>query len=349
MEREVGANGSTVTLRDVAAVAGVHTGTASRALNPATRPLVNQETAQRVLAAAERLGYRPNPIARGLKTNRSLTVGVVIPDLRNPLFPPIARGIDDGLEPSGYTTLLANTDHDPARERASFDALRARQVDGFITATARLDDPFLDALAASGVPIVLVNRRTDGDTLPYAVADDHGGARAAVEHLVELGHRRIAHVTGSLTLSSGRARYEGFLDALRDAGIEHDPDLVQVGLAFTEAEGERLCSALLDDGRRFTAVVAGNDLIALGCLDALRARGLSCPRDVSIVGYNDMDFSDRFDPPLTTVHVPHYELGVEAAGLLLDLLGATSAPRGSVVLPADLVVRGSTAPCPLTP
>jgi LacI family transcriptional regulator len=334
----------TVTLRDVAAEAGVHPATASRALNEQTRELVNGDTAQRVVAAATRLGYRPNPIARGLKTNRSYTIGVVVPDLRNPLFPPIARGIEDRLEPAGYTSLLANTDNDPERERLSFDALRARQVDGFITATAQRDHPLLREVTAAGVPVVLVNRVTDGDALPCVVADDRGGMRAAVDHVSGMGHERIAYVGGSLGLSTGAERHAGFAEAMTAAGLDVDPALVAVGATYAEAEGTRLTGELLASGHPFTAIVAGNDLMALGCIDALRQGGVEVPRDVSVVGFNDMDWSDRFSPPLTTIRVPHHELGVEAAALLLERLADPRAPARRVVLPVELVVRGSTAP-----
>jgi LacI family transcriptional regulator len=332
-----------VTLRDVADAAGVHPATASRALNEETRELVNGDTARRVLAAAERLGYRPNPIARGLKTNRSYTVGVVVPDLRNPLFPPIARGIEERLEPAGYTSLLANTDNDPERERLSFDALRARQVDGYITATAKRDHPLLRQIAAER-PLVLVNRATDDERLPSVTADDRAGTRQAVEHLAALGHRRIAHVAGSLELSTGAARHAAFLEAMRDLGLEVDDALVRIGAAYAESEGARLTRELLASGRAFTAIVAGNDLMALGCIDALREAGLDVPGDVSVVGFNDMDWCDRFDPPLTTVRVPHHELGVRAADLLLERLADPAAPARHVVLDTELVVRGSTGP-----
>src|SRR5918998_3988121 len=152
-------NSARVTLRDVARAADVHPGTASRALNAETRSLVNPETARRVLGAAEELGYRPNPIARGLKTNRSYTIGVLIPDITNPLFPPILRGIEDRLEEDGYTPLMANTDNDPERERNDWHAMRAPQVDGIVAATARRDHGLLDELVDSGIPVVLVNRR----------------------------------------------------------------------------------------------------------------------------------------------------------------------------------------------
>jgi LacI family transcriptional regulator len=336
--------GASVTLRDVARSAGVHPATASRALNPQTRALVNAGTAERVLEAATRLGYVPNPMARGLKTNRSFTVGVVVPDLRNPLFPPIARGIEERLEPFGYTSFLANTDNDPEREQISFDALRARQVDGFITATARRTHPLLREIADLGIPLVQVNRRMDDDDVPSVVADDRSGVHQAVAHLAELGHTRIAHLAGSRDVSTGEQRYQSFFTAMDELDLEVHPELVLTATMYSEREGARVCRELLASGEPFTAIVAGNDLMALGCIDALKEAGLSVPEDVSVIGFNDMDWSDRFAPPLTTVRVPHDELGVESAALLLERLGDPHAPAKHVVLPTTLVVRGSTAP-----
>mgnify|MGYP000480491688 CR=1 FL=1 len=342
MERAPKGNGP-ATLRDVAADAGVHPATASRALNPGTRALVNEETARRVLDSAERLGYRPNPIARGLKTNRSYTIGVLVPDLRNPLFPPIARGVEERLEPSGYTSLLANTDNDHEREKLSFEAMRARQVDGFITGTARREHPLLRELADTGVPLVQVNRRMDDDDVPSVVADDIAGVRMAVDHLVELGHTRIAHVAGSLEVSTGQQRLDGFLKAMGDRGVQADQRLIPTARNYSEAEGQRLTKGLLDAGLAFTAILAGNDLMALGCIDAINEAGLRCPDDVSVVGFNDMDWSARFAPPLTTVRVPHYDLGVQAADLLLERLATDEpGPAKHLVLPVEMVVRGST-------
>jgi LacI family transcriptional regulator, galactose operon repressor len=336
----VGKRTASATLRDVARVAAVHPGTVSRALNPETRRLVNEETAQRVLEAAEALGYRPNPIARGLKTNRSYTVGVLVPDLTNPLFPPIVRGIQDRLEPAGYTPLIANTDNDRERERNDFEAMRARQVDGVITATARLDHGILDEMSAAGLPIVLVNRRLEDGDLPSATADDREGVRLGVAHLVELGHTRIAYAGGPQEVSTGHSRYEGFVAAMQDAGLE--PTLVRFAAAFTEPEGRRLCQELVGSGA--TAIVAGNDLMALGCYDVLAERGIACPEQMSVVGFNDMPFSERFNPPLTTIGIPQYEIGAAAAELLLERLHGAEGPARHVVLPPTLVVRGSTAP-----
>jgi LacI family transcriptional regulator len=331
-----------VTLRDVARVSGVHPGTASRALNEETRALVNEDTARRVLEAAEQLGYRPNPIARGLKTNRSYTIGVLIPDLTNPLFPPILRGIEDRLEESGYTPLMANTDNDPERERIDWHAMRARQVDGIVAATARRDHELLDELLESGIPVVLVNRRAPDSGVPSATADDRQGIRLAVGHLAELGHERIAHIAGPLELSTGLDRHEGFHEAMRELGLEPDPELVVVTGAFTEAEGAKACAELLDRGAGPTAIAAANDLIALGCYDVFAERGIACPDEISVVGFNDMPFAGRFQPPLTTIRIPHYEIGMAAAELMLENLLNGGAPPRDIRLEPSLVVRGST-------
>jgi LacI family transcriptional regulator len=268
------------TLRDVAALAGVHTGTASRALNSATSTLVNSETRQRVIDAAAQLGYRSNPLARGLKTNRSYTVGMVVPDLRNPIFPPIARGVEDRLEQAGYTSLLANTDNDHERERLSFSALQARQVDGFITATARRKHPLLEELADAGVQIVLVNRSTDERSFSQAVADDRDGVRQAVRHLAGLGHRRIAHFPVT-SISTGESRRAAFVEVMGELGFEVDPQLAVPASSYAEGEGARCCRELLENrDTDFTAIFAGNDLMAIGSIDALREAGLDCPHDV---------------------------------------------------------------------
>ena len=345
-DRRYGEDGGTrtrATLRDVARLAGVHPATASRALNEATRSLVTATTVQRVVAAAAELAYRPNPIARGLRTSRSFTIGVVIPDLTNPLFPPIVRGIEDTLNRSGYGTLAMNTDNDPARERTAIETLRAREVDGFIAATARRDDTALEELIESGIPVALVNRRMPDRRLPVAAVDDRDGVRQAVTHLAELGHERIAHIGVSRALSTGHERYEGFIEAMRAMGLEPDPDLIVLADAFTEPEGARICGALLDAGRDMTAIVAANDLIALGCYDAMDDRGVACPAELSVVGFNDMPFVARFRPPMTTIRIPHYQMGVAAAELLLERIDSPDAPPREVLLEPALVVRGSTA------
>jgi LacI family transcriptional regulator len=334
------------TLRDVANAADVHPATASRALNPETRRLVNARTVERVLRAARSLGYRPNPHARTLKTARSATVGLVIPDLTNPLFPPIARGVEDVLGQAGYSAWIVNTDNDEAREATAVESLRDRSVDGFIFATAKLRHPIAEQLVATGTPVILVNRRTEHAGIPAVTPDDAGGVAEAMRHLVELGHRKIAHLAGPQALSTGVNRLRAFQHALQDHGLESAPERVAVCEAFTEEAGAKAVNRLLDSGAEFTAVLAGNDLLALGCYDAFEKRGLVCPDDISVVGFNDSSFMEKLRPPLTTVHIPHYEIGAEAARMLLEELRSPGRLPRSVLLPLSLVVRQSTAPPP---
>ena len=336
---------SSITIRDVARVAQVHPGTVSRALNAQTRPLVKAETAERVVRAAEQLGYRANRIARGLKTSRSYTVGVLIPDITNPLFPPILRGIEDRLDDAGYTALIVNTDNDVDREGMHLEAMRARQVDGLISATARLDRALLADVAA-GMPLVLVNRTLDAASVPAVTVDDRRGIRLAVDHVVALGHRRIGHLAGPQTTSTGRRRYLAFVEAMRAAALDVASEHVRFATLFTEDEGTRACAELLDAAGELTAIVAANDRLAIGCYDALGARGLGCPDGVSIVGFNDMPFVDRLWPPLTSVRVPQREMGTAAADLLLRQLAGEARASSEVVLEPQLIVRGSTAPPP---
>jgi LacI family transcriptional regulator len=333
-----------VTIRDVARVAQVHPGTVSRALNEQTRALVNDETADRVLRAAEELGYRPNPIARGLKTNRSYTIGVLIPDITNPLFPPILRGIEDRLDDAGYTSLIVNTENDADRERSHLEALRLRQVDGFISATARLDREVLADLGARGTPLVLVNRSFEDASVPAVAVDDREGTRLAVDHVARLGHERIAHLAGPQNTSTGHRRYLGFLEAMQTAGLSTDDAPVSFSAWFTEEEGARLCAELLDRSPELTAIIAANDLLAIGCYDVLAERGMRCPEDISIVGFNDMPLVDRLQPPLTTVRVPQREIGMAAADLLLERLAEDEGPVREILLEPTLVVRASTRP-----
>ncbi|WP_411139682.1 LacI family DNA-binding transcriptional regulator [Streptomyces sp. x-80] len=330
-------------LRDVAAAAGVHPATASRALNPATRSQVNAETARRVQRAAKDLGYRPNPIARSLKTSRTDTVGLVIPDLTNPYFPPIVRGIESELEPAGYHAWIVDTHDDAERERARIESLRSRQVEGLIVATARLDHPYLAELHAQGMPMVLINRRVQGLDIPCVTLDDEAGVTLAVGHLAGLGHTRIAMLAGPADTSTGAARTRAFRHAVHDLGLADDPALIVETGHFGEEAGAAGLRTLLDGGARFTAVVAANDLLALGCYDVMAERGINCPEQLSVVGFNDMPFLDRLGPPLTTVHVPHHVIGAEAARMLLDRIADPGRPPRSTLLPVSLVVRGSTA------
>lgn len=332
-----------VTLRDVARRVGVHPSTVSRVLNPATRAMVTDAIVRRVMAAAETLGYHPNPIAYGLKTNRSLTVGVLIPDITNPIFPPIIRGVEDVFTAAGYTAILANTDNDDERERTILQKMIARRIEGLILATARRRDPIVEQCLAEDIQVVLINRTLATGRAPSVVNDDTLGIRLVVAHMVARGHKRIAHIAGPLDLSTGFARHKAFIEAMKAHSLKPDPKLITICSAFSEEEGRRAFLELWSRDHSFTAVVAANDLLALGCYDALLALGIQVPEDISVSGFNDMPFLDKLRPPLTTVRIPLYEMGTQAAKTLLLRMQNREAPAPSITLKPELIVRGSTA------
>lgn len=321
----------------------MHPGTASRALDPARPGRVTAETTRKVERAAKELGYAPDPTARSLRTRRSGFVGVVVPDLTNPVIPPIVRGIEQVLWSAGLACLLADTDNNVEREAAVVTELRARRCEGLIVSTATRHSATVAALSGGHIPTVLVTRDIDAGKLPFVAADDAAGVTRAVDHLTELGHERIAHLTGPMDLSTTAVRAQAFRAAMgrRVAGV---PAPVLHGEAFTIPAGRRVADALLGRRRDITAIVAGNDMIALGCYAALTAAGLRCPEDVSIVGHNDMPLAGSLRPPLTTVAIPQYEIGREAARTLLDRLSGEGPNAPRVLLETRLIVRDSTAP-----
>ena len=331
-----------VNIKDVAAKAGVHASTVSRVLNPDTVSMVSGPVAKRVASIAREMGYQRSPMALGLRTGRSYTVGVLIPDLTNPIFPPIVRGIERSLAEEGYIAILADSDNSRKNESAILDSMNARHVDGLILATAHRKDALVDTCIEEQIPLVLVNRTIDTRAVTEVINDDEKGIRLTIEHLVQLGHRKIAYLGGPLDTSTGRDRHRAFARFQHSGQFEPDPDLMVSCNAFTEQEGHQGFLSLLDKGHEFSAVVAANDLLALGCFDALMDRGLRCPRDMSVTGFNDMPFMDRLTPPLTTVHIPLDEMGVKAAKLLLTMIRNPAAKNVTVKLTPSLVARGST-------
>src|SRR3954447_12984204 len=309
-------------LAEVAARAGVHPATASRALNEATRSKISPDTVERVKRAAAELDYSPNPSARSLATNKTSTIGVLIGDLTVPLFPPLLRGVDDVTSAAGFTALIVNTENDLTRERDRLAALRARRVDGLLVATATIGESAETLDYEDYAPTVYVVRAPDDPQAPSVLSDDSMGVHAAVHHLVELGHRKIAHVGGPSNISTATARVRAYREALFERGIGVDPELVCSVSHITAEAGYEAFRQLLDARPDVTAVLAFNDLIAFGGYRALRQRGLRCPKDVNIVGYTDMTGADLVAPPLTTVTVDHAAMGAEAARMLLEILNA---------------------------
>lgn len=332
------------TLKDVAREAGVHVSTASRALNPATSSVVNAETLERVARAAERLGYRPHPLARGLRTSQTLTVGMVIPDVENPLFGPVVAGAESILVDQGYSVLIGNADRGPDHIDTVVSNMIERQVDGLILATASRADAVVTRVTELGTPLVLVNRTVDDESVPAVLGDDRAGISLAVEHLVELGHQAIGHIAGPSWVSTGLTRSEAFLEAVGRTGLPSDADLVEEAEWYQVEPGYQAALALLRRHPDLTAIVAANDLLALGAYRAIRTLGKEIPADVSVTGFNDIPLLDLMQPPLTAVRVPHRQMGAEAATKLLALMTREELDEVTTLLEPSLVVRGSTAP-----
>jgi len=331
-------------IKDVANRAGVHPSTVSRVLNPSTRSMVSESLAKEIMRIADELGYRRNPLASGLRTQKSYTVAIVIPDLTNPVFPPIVRGVEHTLDAQGYNAILADSGSKQRSEKGIVETMKARQVDGLILAAARRRDPIVNECIEQGIPLVLVNRTVDRHNVAAVINDDELGIALALEHLTELGHDRIAYVGGPQNTSTGYLRYRTFLKVSKKIGLETDRHLVANAKAYTEPAGQATLEQIMEHGKRFTAVVAANDLLALGCYDALKKHGLVCPADVSVTGFNDMPYVDRFTPPLTTLHIPLDELGVQAALLLLERIQNPETPAKQLRLAPRLIIRESTAP-----
>lgn len=330
-----------VTIRDVADLVDVHHSTVSRALSVTKRDQLSPATVEKVEKAAEELGYYPNIVASSLKQNRSFAIGVLIPDLMNPVFPPIIRGIQDAAEAFGYTVITANTDDEEVKERDALRTMQGRSIEGVIIATARRVDPVVEECIDNDIPFVLVNRTVDRDGVNAVIIDEEFGIRAVLDHMLGLKHTRIAHVAGPQNTSTGYHRAKAVSGYLHSHGLRSD--LVETTDRFTIEEGRLAFKNLIARDNGFTAVVAGNDLLALGCMDAMEEIGLRVPDDMSICGYDDILFLERMKPALTTVLLPKYEMGTHATKTLLDIIGGENNGPDVLMMRPKLVVRDSTA------
>lgn len=330
----------TATLREVATLAQVHVSTASRALDPKRRHLIGDEVLARVDAAARKLKYRQNRAAATLRTGRSMTVAVLTPTVVNPVIPPMLDGIEAGLAAGEYVPFLFHTASQISHEQIA-QRLFSHRPDGVILWTAVSQDPILKIVRSLQLPFVVVGPATlRGMVVVHG--DDHAGMKMAVSHLVALGHRRIVHLAGPVELLSAQDRAQAFKGACDEHGIE---GFVRACDGFSREAGRAACAGLLTQRNAgFTAICAASDVLALGAYDALSAAGLSVPKDISVTGFNDIAFMDLVHPALTTVHVPHREIGLLAAKRLLEQLDEKVAqPERVTGVHPRLVVRASTA------
>jgi LacI family transcriptional regulator, galactose operon repressor len=336
-----------VTLRDVAELAGVHVSTASRALDSTGPSRIGSDTAEKVRSAAAELGYSRDLLASGLKRGMTKSVGVVIANHDNPYNVGVIRGVTRVLEADDFVPLVAETGESRERFERLLRHLVGRRVDAVITAAIHLDGgEMLARLLGDEVPVVLAGRGLPGDEYASVLHDDLAGASLVGEHLLSLGHRRVAQLIGPDDIEPFVHRATGFSAAIAAGGGEEisGPGPASVTPAFEE--GRRMMSGLLELPVRPTAVFVPSDVMAVGALDAINAAGLRCPEDISVVGYNNVGMSRFVSPPLTTVEMPAEELGAEAARMALAAIEDSRAPRRRVELPARLVVRRSTGPVP---
>ncbi len=328
-----------VTMRDVAQKADVSIKTVSRVVNDQGE--ISEATRERVLAAINELGYRPSRIARAMVTQRTRTVGFIIPDITNPFFSEVARGIQDAAQANGYNVFMCNTEEDASEHLQILYSLADQGVDGLIIFSSVVSDDDLNHFADSFRPIVAINRLTNHPSISQIIVDNYKGARLAVDHLAAQGHTAIGMLSGPRGISLGRIRrIEGFYDGLRAHGLPvRDDYLVKVspGMSY----GREGVQQLLTEHPEITALFCYNDLLALGAIRACRDLGRRVPEDCAIVGFDDIQLAAMVVPALTTIHYDKYALGQTAMNRLLDMLNDSNETFPQIDVDTKLVVRES--------
>jgi len=331
-----------VTIRQIAEKAEVSIGTVSHVINGTAN--VREKLRVRVLDAIRSLGYQPSQLARGLRRNQTSMLVMMIPDVTNPFFPAVIRGVEDIAFKSKYRVVLCNTDNDPRKETLYLNEMRSYSpaewlvipsVDSEIAPSFNLKTP--------GPPAICLDRQPQGWRGDVVLVANEAGAYSATRHLLRMGHRQLAVITGPLHLANAVERLNGFKRALAEANVPIDADYIQEA-RFERNSGYSAAKRLLRMLPRPTAIFACNDLMALGVLLAARELGLHCPEDLSVVGFDNLDFAEFTAPALTTVHQPGYQLGTAAARLLLERIEGSQQPPQKLVLPTELQIRHSVAP-----
>ena len=331
-------------MKQIAKKAGVSLGTVSHVLNNTVR--VSEPLRKQVLNAVKALGYQPSQLARGLRRDRTNMVGMIIPDVTNPFFTAVVRGAEDVAFAHGHRLILCNTDNDHDKELVHLNALRTYLPAGLLVIPSNFSDlttqaEFYRKAGAAVVCIDRLPRHWEGDAV---TASNEEGVYSATKFLIRLRHRRLAMITGPLHLTNAQDRLHGFRRAVREAKLRLSSKCI-LETTFDRQGGYTKASILLSAQPRPTAIIAGNDLIAFGVLQAIRKAGLRCPEDVSVIGFDDLELSEMTDPPLTTVHQPGYEMGATGAKILLKRLSAEFRAPERVILDTQLKMRQSVAIC----
>jgi len=331
-----------VRIADVARIAGVSTATISRVL--ANPDKVRQKTRDAVMEAVRRSGYTPNSVARNLRKRRTMTALVVVPNLANPVFAQILRGIDDELTQCGYGLVIGNLDNCPEREARYVELALSRQVDGIILLNGRIPESGKRTMQEAGLPMVAMCAAIQDKRIPNVVVQDREASRAAVDYLVRLGHRKLGYIDGPPSNIIAAERHAGFLEGLRDAGLS-ERDFVRWEGRFVFSAGVAAAEAFLRLKSRPSAIYASSDESAIGFMKVVRAAGIRVPEDVSIIGFDGIEFADYVEPTLTTFRQPLHELGRKGAEVLLKMIREEMRPEDwEVRMPLTLLERDTTRP-----
>lgn len=325
--------------KDVARQAGVSISTVSRVLN--NMPNVRPEVRDRVLKAVQMLRYHPSRTARRLRAKRSSVLGLIVPDIQNPFFTSVARGIEDVAYGHEYSVVLCNSDENADKERLYVEVMCAESVAGVILATTSDNSPGISLLTECGIPFVAVDRHIAGTSVDTVLVSNTEAVLNAVSHLLDLGHQRIGYISLPLNVTVGSERHAGYWQAYERRGLTADPELIRIGDAH-QTSGYRCALELLSLDQPVTALFVANNLMTLGALDAIHELGVKVPEQLSLIGFDDMPLAAYLHPPLTTVAQPTYELGQRAAELLFDRIQHPDKPVEVVRLKTSLVLRRST-------
>lgn len=331
-----------VTISDVAKKAQVSRSTVSRVLNNQTR-YVREETRLAVLEAAKALGYRPNSIARTLKTKKSHCIGVITDDIDTPFLPLMLKGIEQYAFSRGYSALVCNSGYELEKQKAYIEMLSQRHIDGIIFAASFVYS-YAQDLINPGLPIIYAYSHSPQKTKNSVISDDFNGAQIAVRHLLSLGHERIGYINGPKNVIPSQDRIRGYAHALQNNGVQFEECLVKYGQWEESVSGYRAAQELLSLNEPPTAIFAANDVMAAGVIDAVHDLGLRVPDDISVIGYDDRDIAAFLKPALTTVKLPMYEIGSTAARLIIECVEQDSSFADSAFVQCQLVVRDSCGP-----
>jgi LacI family transcriptional regulator len=329
-----------ITIKDIAKRAGVSYATVSRALN--NHPEINIETRKRITRIAAEIGYQPNAIARGLVKRETNTIGLLIPDITNPFYPEVARGVEDAANETGYTIFLCNTNWNQQREEHYLNVLRQKQVDGVIIAPASEKPEHLKKVISYWVKNMVFISRANLGSVTSVLIDNVRGGHLAGEYLIAKGYQRIAFVGGLNDTSSNQERFQGYQEALEAAGRQLDPAYI-VGGDFKRESGHQATKGLLQLDLRPDAIFAANDLLALGAIQAIREEGLRMPEDIAVIGFDDIEFASLPEIQLTTVTQPKYDMGKLALQtLVMQIKGDERVIPRKIMLEPDLICRKTT-------